>query len=207
MTWQSAGAESLTRFRTSTAAPRRCRLTHRSTGRAGSWLLLGERRCGAPVTLLVRPPANMDLRSYRNEDWVAVRDIYDLSKPDEMHGVVGPSAIPPLESDQMQMALFRESQIVVAEEGLRVIGFAGIRGTFITWLFVHPAFRRKGVATALIREILGCLGGTVMLNVVMTNSAALALYHRNGFTIEREFAGQFQGTPCIVAKLRHEAAA
>ena len=100
-----------------------------------------------PVNWYVRPPANMDLRSYRSEDWAAVREICDLSKPDEMRGVVEPSAIPPLESDQDMMTLFRDSQIIVAEESLRVIGFAGSRGTFITWLFVHPAFRRKGVAT------------------------------------------------------------
>jgi len=149
----------------------------------------------------------MDLRSYRNEDWKAVREIYDLSKPDEMHGVIEPSAILPLESDQSMMALFRDSQIVVAEESHRVIGFAGNRGTFITWLFVDPSSRRKGIATALIREILGRVNRPVTLNVVMSNIAALALYRRNGFTIEREFPGQFQGMPCKVAKLRHEAAA
>jgi ribosomal protein S18 acetylase RimI-like enzyme len=149
----------------------------------------------------------MALRSYRGEDWAAVREIYDLSKPDEMHGVVEPSAILPLESDQNMMALFRDSHIVVAEESNRVIGFSGNRGTFITWLFVHPLSRRKGIATALICEILGRVDRPVTLNVVVSNIPALALYRRNGFTIEREFLGQFQGIPCKVAKLRHEAAA
>ena len=70
-----------------------------------------------------------------------------------------------------------------------------------------PRVPAQRCSNALIREILGRLGGPVTLNVAMTNIAALALYDRNGFTVEREFAGQFQGTPCMVAKLRRGAAA
>ena len=43
------------------------RLTRRSTGRADSWLLLGERPAGAPVTLIVRPhqsAAHASVRSH-----------------------------------------------------------------------------------------------------------------------------------------------
>jgi ribosomal protein S18 acetylase RimI-like enzyme len=52
--------------------------------------------------------------------------------------------------------------------------------------------------------MLGRLEGPVTLNVAMSNTAALALYQRNGFKMEREFAGQFQGNPCKVARLRRE---
>jgi len=136
-----------------------------------------------------------------------VREIYDLSKPDELRGVVDPSAILPLEADPAMMALFRDSQIVVVEAANRIVGFAGSVGSLITWLFVHPSYRRNGVATALLRDMLERLEGPVTLNVAMTNNAALALYQRSGFAVEREFTGQFQGSPCKVAKLRHEAAA
>ena len=149
----------------------------------------------------------MEIRPYRNEDWSQVRDIYDLSKPDELRGVVEPGAILPLTADPAMLGLFRDSRMVVMVDADRVVGFAGSRGSFITWLFVHPSCRRRGVATALISEMLARLEGPVTLNVAMSNIAALALYQRFGFAVEREFAGQFQGNPCKVAKLRREATA
>lgn len=145
----------------------------------------------------------MTLRPYRVEDWSAVRDIYDLSKPDEMKGVLDPAAIPPLEADPDMKALFDDSRIVCMEDAGRVVGFAGSRDSLITWLFVHPSFRRKGVATALVTELLGRLTRPVTLNVAIDNLAARSLYERIGFALEREFTGHFQGVACRVAKLRY----
>ena len=149
----------------------------------------------------------MQIRRYRNTDWAAVRDIYDRSKPDEMRGVVDASAIPRLEVDPDMMTLFHGSEIFVMQRGGRIVGFSGSRGTFITWLFVHPEYRRMGVAQALVREMLARLTGTITLHVATTNVAACNLYKRLGFTVEREFIGQFNGHACPVAKLRYEAAA
>jgi ribosomal protein S18 acetylase RimI-like enzyme len=148
----------------------------------------------------------VNLRSYRSNDWTAVCEIYNLSKPDELLGVVDSGSILPLETDSDMQALFRGSQILVAEDSDRIAGFGGNRGSFITWLFVHPAFRRRGVATALVRDMLARLQQPVTLNVMVSNMAARALYERIGFNVEREFQGNFQGRACGVAKLRYEAA-
>jgi ribosomal protein S18 acetylase RimI-like enzyme len=96
-------------------------------------------------------------------------------------------------------ALFRGSEVFVAEDSGLVAGFGGSRGSFITWLFVHPAFRRKGIATALILFMLGRLSKPVTLNVMTNNAPARALYEGIGFNIVREFQGSFQGNPCSVA--------
>src|SRR5260221_14569731 len=104
-----------------------------------------------------------------------------------MRGVVDASSIPPLEAAPDMKALFHDSQILVMENADRVVGFGGSRGTFITWLFVHPQYRRKGVGQALVREMLARLDGTITLNVATTNMAAHNLYKRMGFTVEREF--------------------
>ena len=149
----------------------------------------------------------MHLRAYCNDDWTAVCEIYNLSKPEELLGVVDAASILPLEADSEMQALFRGSQILVAEVSHRFAGFGGSRGSFITWLFVHPAFRRKGIATALVREMLARLHKPVTLNVMMSNTPARVLYERLGFSVEREFQGNFQGNPCNVAKLRYEPAA
>ena len=134
-------------------------------------------------------------------------EIYNMSKPEELLGAVYPCLIVPLESDREMQALFRGSQIVVAEDSNRVAGFGGNRGSFITWLFVHPEFRRRGVATTLVRSMLARLQQPVTLNVMVGNLAARTLYARLGFQTEREFEGNFQGNPCSVAKLRYETAA
>jgi len=149
----------------------------------------------------------MKLRAYESDDWDAVCKIYDLGKPEELRGVVEPSSLVPLASDPDMKSLFRASQIVVAEDTGRVVGFAGNRGSFITWLFVHPQFRRRGVASALVRHMVARLEPPVTLNVAAENSAARALYQRLGFKVEREFLGNFQGRPCSVCKLRYETAA
>ena len=144
----------------------------------------------------------MKLRPYRDEDWPAVCEIYDLAKPEELAGVVMLEAIPPLEADLSMRKLFAESVITVAELSATLVGFSGSRGSFITWLFVHPKFRKCGVAGALLRELLASLDRPVVLNVASSNVPARTLYGRFGFQVEREFVGNFHGTPCAVARLR-----
>ena len=143
----------------------------------------------------------MNTRIYREADWPYICEIYDLAKPDELAGVVAPEHIPPLETDAEMKRLFVASKIVVAEINAKPVGFVGSRGTFITWLFVLPAFRRSGVATALLHHVLAELERPIALNVATSNGAARLLYERLGFQVEREFMSDFQGTPCGVARL------
>jgi ribosomal protein S18 acetylase RimI-like enzyme len=149
----------------------------------------------------------MQIRPYRDADWDSVREIYDVSKPDEMRGVVDASTIPPLASDASMLALFGDSHIIVMGNASDVMGFAGTRANSITWLFVHPRHRRKGVARALVLELIARIGGTITLNVAKSNEAAYNLYTHLGFTVEREFIGQFHGYSCPAARLRYEKAA
>jgi ribosomal protein S18 acetylase RimI-like enzyme len=131
----------------------------------------------------------MDIRAYTDLDWEAVRNIYDLSKPDEMRGSVDLSAVLPLSDDPKHLALFRESCIIVIEETHNIVGFAGHKGNYISWVYVHPTHRRRGVAIALVSEMLRRIDGTATLNVGKNNQAARALYQRLGFVVEKEFTG------------------
>lgn len=128
----------------------------------------------------------VQIRRYETSDWDAVREIYGLSKPDEMRGSVDLSAILPLEADEGHLALFRESSISVAEDAGQVVGFAGHRGNYISWVYVRPTHRRRGVARRLVQDMLGRLTGTVTLNVGANNTAARQLYETLGFVIDRE---------------------
>lgn len=148
----------------------------------------------------------MKIRSYGLSDWETVREIYDLSKPDEMSGSVDLRAILPLGEDPAHLALFDESTILVIEDAGRVVGFGGYRGNYISWLYVHPAHRRKGVARMLVQEMRERLSGTITLNVGRNNSAARRLYETFGFIVDREFTGKFNGHDVRVMRMKHERA-
>jgi ribosomal protein S18 acetylase RimI-like enzyme len=149
----------------------------------------------------------MNIRAYGDSDWEAIRNIYDLSKPDEMRGSVDLAAVIPLNQDAAGLALFRDSVILVADDADQIVGFGGYKGNYISWLFVHPSHRRKGVAHALLEEILGRLQGPITLNVGANNQAARKLYSGFGFIVAREFSGTFNGHDVDVLTLRYEQAA
>jgi ribosomal protein S18 acetylase RimI-like enzyme len=86
-----------------------------------------------------------------------VQEIYDLAKPDEMRGSIDLRAIRPLAVDDSMQELFRASTIVVMHDGGEVVGFAGSKGTSISWLFVHPAHRRRGIARRLFANVNGSI--------------------------------------------------
>ena len=147
----------------------------------------------------------LPIREYKPDDWEAICAIYDIAKPDELRGSGDLRAIRPLRDDETMQALFRDSRVLVCEADGCVVGFAGNKGNYISWLFVHPDFRRRGVAARILREVLRPLRGAVALNVAKNNRPARALYEKNGFLLEREFVGQWNGYECQVARLRYEA--
>lgn len=146
----------------------------------------------------------LPIREYEPDDWDSICAIYDIAKPDELKGSADLRAILPLRDDETMQALFRDSRVLVSEADGCVVGFAGNKGNFISWLFVHPDFRRRGVAARLLCEVLRPLRGTVALNVAKNNRPARALYEKNGFLLDNEFVGQWNGYECQVARLRYE---
>jgi ribosomal protein S18 acetylase RimI-like enzyme len=149
----------------------------------------------------------MNIRPYADSDWDAIRNIYDLSKPDEMRGSVDIAAVIPLDQDAAALALFRDSVILVADDAEQVTGFSGYKGNDISWLFVHPAHVVRRSRSALLKEILGRLQGLITLNVGTSNQAARKLYSRLGFIIAREFTGKLNGHDVGALTLRYEHAA
>jgi ribosomal protein S18 acetylase RimI-like enzyme len=136
---------------------------------------------------------HMKLRKFKKDDWNKIKVIYDLSKPDEMRGSVDLRAIIPIEKDENGLILFKESQILVVEEYDTILGFGGYKGNYISWLFIHPSHRRRGVAHMILNHILDQLSGPIKLNVGKYNEAAKSLYFKLGFKVEREFTGNFNG--------------
>lgn len=90
-----------------------------------------------------------------------------------------------------------ENQVLVAEVDGKVVGYVFFENragtaleTAYTWasvndLYVHPAYRRKGIATKLMKhtfDYLKSIGVThVRLYVMIDNHAAINLYRKFGF--------------------------
>jgi ribosomal protein S18 acetylase RimI-like enzyme len=144
--------------------------------------------------------------TYTDRYWSAVSSIYDLAKQDELSGIVPSEVILPLSDDPVMLSLFKRSEIIVDEVNSEIVGFAGSTDGKVTWLFVHPHHRRIGVASRLLETLIARLSGNASLNVAKANIAAVALYSKYGFFVEREFLGSFAGFPCEVLQMRLEAA-
>lgn len=86
-----------------------------------------------------------------------------------MRGSVDLRALIPLEKDHNMMKLLNDSEIIVVEENNILAGFGGYRGNYISWLFVHPDHRRKGIARIILSHILGKLTGAIKLNAAKHN--------------------------------------
>ena len=83
-------------------------------------------------------------------------------------------------------AYFAGNLLLIALQGTEVIGVVGYRqlgGDEAELLFMgtNPDHRRRGVATALLREVLRRCPGTVFLEVRESNHGARALYRSAGF--------------------------
>ncbi|HEY6529510.1 MAG TPA: N-acetyltransferase [Cellvibrionaceae bacterium] len=131
------------------------------------------------------------IRVYKNSDFSEVEDIYNLPKKDEFFGNDFDVAITPLSQDQHMLHLFFESRIFVYESN-GVVGFVGVKGNHISWLFVHPDFRGQGFAKKLVLSALSELKGEVTLNVASSNAIAISVYDSLGFEVIAEFSGKYQ---------------
>jgi GNAT superfamily N-acetyltransferase len=133
------------------------------------------------------------IRKYNESDWIHIREIYDLSKPDEMNGIVEPDKIIPLAQDDKMLKYFYESKIWIYEKDHRLSGFIGLKGNVISWLFVHSDSRRRGIARKLLIKLIDESNDCLMLNVAKSNRAAISLYLDLGFKVFEEFEGKMYG--------------
>ena len=142
------------------------------------------------------------IRAYKDTDWSQVSVIYDMAKPDEMKGIVDANAITPLAQDGQMLRYFFDSEVLVYEENERILGFIGRKKNVISWLFVHPEHRRKGIARSLLKELMETYQGPLKLNVAKNNKPAMTLYESLGFEVFEEFEGDMYGNVIPAVRMR-----
>src|SRR5437879_1704730 len=78
----------------------------------------------------------LTIREYRDADWSAVCTVHDRARPDELRGSCDPRAFVPLAEEQDDAASFQRSRKFVACVGAQLVGFVGVDGTYLSWLYV-----------------------------------------------------------------------
>ena len=96
-------------------------------------------------------------------------------------------AVPWSEKSFLEEANNRLARYFVAKDEGKIIGYGGIwlvsgEGN-ITNIAVHPEWRKKGIASKILEELIksaeGC--GQIFLEVRESNIAAISLYEKHGF--------------------------
>lgn len=121
--------------------------------------------------------------------------LHDRARPLELAGAGAPRALTPLAKDDVELAGFHAAEKFVAEDDVtgRLLGFAGVDGGCVSWLYVHPKHHRRGVGRALLRHALRVAGADAWTITAAGNAAAIALFAGEGFAVTKEFEGEIAG--------------
>ena len=165
----------------------------------------------------------IQIRDYIDSDWDRCREVHDLARPIELQGSCDPRAFVPLADDAEDLAEFQGAKKYVAsvppipsiEEKIeeKVIGFVGVDGSDVGWLYVDPSSVRQGVGRALLRYAMTQIitnAPTLLPNapgisvyVLEGNTPALKLYRSEAFETVDKFQSKNNGYRCTVLKLRY----
>jgi GNAT superfamily N-acetyltransferase len=90
-----------------------------------------------------------------------------------LRGSCGPRTFVPLAEHIEYMDDFRGAYRVVACEGERVVGFAGVDGDYICWLYVDPEHYGRGTGKRLSRRAISLAGPQAFTVTLAGNARAL----------------------------------
>jgi ribosomal protein S18 acetylase RimI-like enzyme len=127
--------------------------------------------------------------------------VHDRARPDELRGSCDPRAFVPLAQEQEDLENFQRSDKYVACQGDQIVGFVGVDGEYISWLYVDPDVYGRGIGRRLLRLGMELAGPGAWTIALVGNTQALRLYEREGFRISKTFEGENAGYPCTCARL------
>ncbi len=140
----------------------------------------------------------MHIRPYLASDWQRICAVHDAARKFELEASGLAHAFLTLEETGEAEGLFDATLLVAVVDG-EVAGFAGFTEDEVTWLYVDPARYRQGIGRALLDAVLREAGRPLALDVLVGNTAALALYQSAGFKIVDTISGKLAGNEQFAA--------
>lgn len=150
-------------------------------------------------------PDSLTIRPYTNSDWARVCAIHDAARHDEL-GAAGLADAYLTLAETAENEGFHDYNILVAEYQGQVAGFTAFTADELAWLYVDPAYYRRGIGRALIHAVLQINQGPVTAEVLEGNRNALASYQQAGFVEVGRAHGRMPGNEAFavtVRELRH----
>ncbi len=126
------------------------------------------------------------------KDWQRCCEIHDKARIDELTGSVDLGAFLNLEQTAKNEGFFGEGHFVALIDDL-VVGFVSFEKDEITWLYVDPAYYRKGVGRSLLRFAIEKFENEVVVEVLSGNQPAIQLYLNEGFQVIERRKGKLEG--------------
>ena len=145
------------------------------------------------------------IREYRDPDWPHICRIHDAARRDELRGSCDPRGWRPM-TEVADAEHFWDSKTWLACEGAPegpILGFVSVEleNAYISWLYVDPAHYRRGIGRLLLRHALTAAGPHAWTHTLGGNTAALALYQREGFEVAKALISDCEGHPCVTVRL------
>ncbi len=107
-----------------------------------------------------------------------------------------PDLYSPDETRSWMMGVFASENVIVAEVGGDIVGYASFFGRALSNMYVLPAYQRRGVGTALLEAVLRQMPRGIELRVFENNVDAIRFYERNGFkTVSQTSGANEEGLP------------
>jgi putative acetyltransferase len=153
----------------------------------------------------------MELRPYRDEDCGATRAVFERAVrltasgdySEEQVEAWAPAGFGA--SDLVDWAAERASaQTVVAAEGDEVLGFSDlVDGSLLDMLYVDPSAGRRGIATALLTEIVSVAraAGTSEIETYASLTAR-PIFERHGFAVIEQRTAHVRGVSMTNFRMR-----
>jgi ribosomal-protein-alanine N-acetyltransferase len=136
------------------------------------------------------------IRGYAPADWPQVCRVHDLARVQELAwGGVDARAFRTME-EAAEADEFFVSETLVACDGETVVGFISWNGSYITWLYVDPAYQRRAIGGRLLREALQQIGPDGWTNMIGGNEPALTLYRKAGMEVVWTRPSDIEGYAC-----------
>jgi ribosomal protein S18 acetylase RimI-like enzyme len=129
-----------------------------------------------------------DIRAFVPGDWGALCDVYEAAAKVELAlSGMDPRAFRPMPDEEDRDTFLRLNTTLVACVDGRVIGFVAWRDRgewvdsgYLSWLYVDPAYHRRGIGDRLMRHAMKALGDQAWTLTRQGNEPAIGLYRKHG---------------------------